>query len=228
MGENESWSCSDSLHHIQCAWSLSWRFYFCFARKTSQPPKLAIAQPLVLGECCESIKFSVRHRAHHELTHRLIQIRPAGIWFPKNQTWIHTGMFPWVIHLNRSGICISQVTCSLQVPADQSHTICLLWTDCTSCIYLFFATADITILWVDYSNILVCFLPPLQATALVLKDLNYLTFRNKPWDLTPCMQDSWGACWLIKQPMLKFAYSESTLRKPMLNITWRSYAARVD
>lgn len=170
-----------------------------------------------------------RYRAHHELTHGLIWTRPAGFFFSKSLIWICTDKFPRVICLCGSGTCIPQITCSIQVPTSicrYSQVLADISYHLINCLHIFeilyehlhsFFVANITTIWVYYHDIL----PSLQATALVLEDLNYLTFWNKSRDLTPCMQDCWGACWCIQQPMSKFAYSEPTTRESVLNITRR-------
>ena len=57
-----------------------------------------------LGTFCRPWTWTCT-RAHHELTRKLIQIRPAGILLVEIQIRICADKFTWVTCLNRSGTC---------------------------------------------------------------------------------------------------------------------------
>ena len=177
-------------------------------------------------------KWHTENREHHELTRGLIRIRPAGISFSKNQIRSRTSKFPWVTRLNGSGTC--SITDHLQLTGTRRYPQVSMdtWHLLIYTIHItqyrhvafmvhspsyilklssFFITG--TRVQVYYINSLLLFLPrwarilSVQATALVLEHLNDLTLRNEPRDLTPSMKDSRRACWFIREPMPKLAYS---------------------
>jgi len=184
-----------------------------------------------------------RTREHHELTRRLIRIRPAG-WsgsdpqvfhFQKVQSgsiWINSHC------LSGSGTCISQVTRSVRVPASICGYPCkYLQVSTVTCRYnLWYRWLAAIVhfnIYTSHSSSLIS--PSSESTTVTSLSFSFpaftrrhlslktwdFTFWNKPQDLTPCIENCWCTCRLIWQPMPKFAYSKPTPRKASLNVTWR-------